>query len=179
MKHQQLYLKVHPYLWEYYRGFYGREIIDVKEHPLLAIPIKAILQTQPKNYSRRKWSDFRIIVLNLPYFRLGNKAINIEFRKFLDDRRQFLISQELYGDFKNAFHNFVMGYVLSGGKQMDGIKEFCSFYNFEMNQIKLDSLKKSWDRCDLKQKWKDEENMLINVKYSYKKIDTVSSAILQ
>lgn len=179
MKKQQLYLKVHPYLWEFYRGFYGSEIIDVKEHSLLSIRIKNILQTEPKNYPRRQWSDFRIIVLKLPYFRTGNKRINVACRNFLDDNHQFLISQELYRDFKNSFMNFILGYVKNGGTQAEAIKTFCEFYHFEMNQVKTDSLKKTWDRSELKKRWNMERGTLNDVKKRGKKITTVSPMLIQ
>jgi hypothetical protein len=179
MQNQQLYLKVHPYLWEFYRSFYGSEVIDVKEHPLLSIRIKNILQTEPQNWNRRKWSDFRIIVLNIPYFRTGNKRLNITYRKFLDDRRQFLISQELYADFKNALHNFVLAYVLAGGTQADAIRDFCTFYKLEMNQVKTDSLKKSWDRSELKEMWGIKTGTLKKVKNPLKKVSTVSPYLIK
>ena len=179
MQNQQLYLKVHPYLWEFYRSFYGSEVINVKEHPLLSIRIKNILQTEPQNWQRRKWSDFRIIVLNLPYFRVGNKAVNITYRKFLDDRRQFLISQELYADFKNALHNFILAYVLAGGTQADAIRDFCSFYKLEMNQVKTDSLKKSWDRSELKEMWCTNRETLKKVNNTEEKDYTVSPCLIQ
>ena len=179
MKGQQLYLKVHPYLWEFYRSFYGSEVINVKEHPLLSIRIKNILQTETQTWHHHQWSDFRIIVLNLPYFRTGNKAINITYRKFLDDRRQFLISQELYADFKNALHNFTLAYVLAGGSQADGIRDFCTFYNLEMNQVKTDSLKKSRDRSKLKEKWNKERKKLKKVKTMGNYVDNLSPGLIQ
>lgn len=176
---QQLYLKVHPYLWEFYRGYYGSEVINVKENPLLSIRIKTILQTKAEAHQRRKWSDFRIIVLNLPYFQIGNKRIKITSRKHLDDHRQFLISQELYQDFKNMFLNFVLGYVKNGGTQADAIRDFCAFYKFEMNQVKMQSLKKMWDRSDIKKKWNIERGMLKNVKIRPEKVTMVSPTIYQ
>lgn len=175
----QLYLKVHPYLWEFYRAYYGSEIINVKENPLLSLRIKSILQTRAENHNRRIWSDFRIIVLNLPYFQVGNKRINVACRKYLDDHRQFLISQELYQDFKNMFLSFVLGYVKNGGLQADGIRVFCDFYNIEMNQIKMESLKKMWDRSDVKQRWNVDRGMIKNVKYMPLKITHVSPALIQ
>jgi hypothetical protein len=175
----QLYLKVHPYLWEFYRGYYGSEIIDVKDNPLLSLRIKSILQTRAESHYRRKWSDFRIIVLNLPYFQVGNKRINVACRKHLDDHRQFLISQELYQDFKNMFLNFVLGYVKNGGLQADAIRDFCDFYNFEMNQVKTESLKKMWDRSALKQKWNIERGVLKDVKLRPLKITGVSPSVVQ
>lgn len=179
MKNQQLYLKVHPYLWEYYRGFYGSEIIEVKEHPLLSIRIKTVLTTKPESYPSRRWSDFRIIVLNLPYFRIGDKRINVDCRRFLDDTHQYLISQELYLDFKNSFLNFMLGYIKNGGTQADGIKTFCDFYNFEMNTIKTDTLKKIWDRSELKERWNIERGVLIKVKKHRKNITTLSPCLIQ
>lgn len=178
-KKNQLYLKVHPYLWEFYRGYYGSEIIDVKDNPLLSLRIKSILQTRAESHQRRKWSDFRIIVLNLPYFQVGNKRINVACRKHLDDHRQFLISQELYQDFKNMFLNFVLGYVKNGGLQADGIRDFCDFYNFEMNQIKMQSMKKMWDRSEVKRRWNAERGVLNNVKYAPLNITRVSPMLIQ
>lgn len=175
----QLYLKVHPYLWEFYRGYYGTEIIDVKQNPMLSLRIKSILQTKAESHYRRKWTDFRIIVLNLPYFQIGNKRINVACRKHLDDHRQFLISQELYLDFKNMFLSFVLGYVKNGGEQANGIRTFCDFYNFEMNQIKMQSLKKMWDRSEVKKKWNIERGVLKNVKHRPLKITCVSPALIQ
>ena len=176
----QLYLKVHPYIWEFYRGFYNSEVINVTEHPLLMLRIKSILQTRAEDHYRRKWSDFRIIVLNLPsYFRCGDKVTTIVHRNYLDDRRQYIISQELYHDFKNSFINYVLGYVKNGGLQSEAISNFCIFYNFEMNQVKMDSLKKIWDRSELKQKWNIERGVLNNVKKRSKNIDVVSLDLVQ
>lgn len=178
-KPNQLYLKVHPYLWEFYRGYYGSEIIDVKNNPLLSLRIKSILQCKAENYQNRKWSDFRIITLNLPYFQVGNKRINVACRKHLDDHRQFLISQELYQDFKNMFLNFILGYVQHGGTQADAIRDFCGFYKFEMNQVKMQSLKKMWDRSEIKKKWNIDRGLLKEVKIRPLNITRVSPSLIQ
>ena len=175
----QIYLKVHPYLWEFYRGYYGSEIIDVKSNPLLSLRIKTILQTRAANNQRRKWADFRIIVLNLPYFQVGSKRINVACRKHLDDHRQFLISQELYQDFKNMFLNFILGYVKNGGTHADAIRDFCEFYKFEMNQVKMQSLKKMWDRSQVKEMWNIERGVLKDVKKQPEKITGVSPMVIQ
>lgn len=155
MKKNQLYLKVHPYLWEFYRSYYGSEVIDVLPDSLLSVRIKTILQTNPGDYQKQKWKEFRIIVLNLPQynFRIGSKLIWLEHRKFIDDQRQKLLSLELYKDFKNTFICFVLGYVMSGGTQMNGINAFCLFYNIEMTVIKTDSLTKMWNRSKAKKDW--------------------------
>lgn len=180
MKGQQLYLKVHPYLWEYYRSYYGSEIIDVRVHPLLLNRIKSVLQTTPKCYKGRVWADFRIIVLNMPrQLFIGKKSLDIKYRRFIDDRHQFLISQELYIEFKNSFINFMIGFLKNGGLQSDGINSFCEHYDLEMNRIKYDSLKKIWDRSEAKKDCIMNKGMLINVKYRQKNYEYLSTNLIQ
>ena len=144
-----LYIKVHPVLKEFYKCLTGSDVIEVKPNDDFSTRIKTILQLTPKNYNvRYPFGREDYITLLLPgKFYLGrDKYIDTTSRNYLDDRRQYFISQELYGMFKSIFHNYVLAYTRSGRQQKEGILDFCEVYNISMDKINFDMLKKSWDR---------------------------------
>lgn len=143
-----LHVKVHPVVKEFYQSITGSDVIELKPNDDFSYRIKSILQLAPKEYKNYPLKNEDYVTLLLPKsFRLSeDKRIQTKDRNYLDDRRQYFLSKELYDLVKSIFHNYVMAFARAGGKYKDGINDFCTVYNISMNKINYEMLKKSWDR---------------------------------
>lgn len=151
-----LHIKVHPVVKEFIVSIAGSDTIEPKGDSLFARRIHFVLQLQPMEYSEkhpfRRLKDDSSITILLPRCQMGREKVNVLYRNHLDDRRQYLISRELYAGFKNIFHTYMLAYMKGGGEtQKEGIESFCETYNLSMKKINYDMLKKSWDRSQEKQ----------------------------
>lgn len=173
----EIFVKVHPAVFSYYRNLHGSERIRLKNDPILTRRIKTILQTKPKRYSQTRFSNFRILVLELHNFRIANKRINIKNVQCLDDRVQYFLSRELQDYFDEKFTGSVAGYCsalnMKPGCQKMGIEDFMFRYNIDPEEISFQTLKKKWDRSD------DKQTLLNNVKIQSGFVTPLSLALNQ
>lgn len=172
----EIFVKVHPAVFSYYRNLHGSERIRLKNDPMLARRVKTILQTKPKMYSHTRFSNFRILVLELHNFGIANKRINIKNKQLLDDRVQYFLSRELQDYFDEKFTGSVAGYCsalnLKPGCQKLGIEDFMDRYNIDPDEISFQTLKKKWDRSE------DKHILLNKVNNHGNNVTTLSPAII-
>lgn len=153
-----IYIRVDPIVKEFIVATRGTDVIDVNKNDALFEQVKYILQLQPKNVSYKNMPNGdNVITLFLPTFRAGGKLIKTWYRNHLDDQKQFLISREIKKLFKSIFHNYVLAYCRSNinkgvkENQKEAVEDFCLVYNLNWNNIKYESLIRSWNRSKEKQ----------------------------
>ena len=83
-------------------------------------------------------------VLKVELFYLRSK--DIKHANCLSDKSQNIINDYLLSQIKRIFHNYVLAFTSAGGTQQNGIEDFCFIYNIPLEEIKYDTLKKSWNR---------------------------------
>lgn len=157
-----LRIKIHPVVWEFYVCRYHTNTIELSPNDSFSYRIKYLLQLRPMDYNRNfghklPLGNAKILTLLLPKeFRLDTRTICTTYRNHLDDRRQYLISRELYNEFKKLFCEHIMAYCdgknLKRGAQKKAIDNFCERHNIQLNEINYDMLKKTWDRSVQKRK---------------------------
>ena len=156
-----LRIKVHSVVWEFYVCRYHTDTIELSRNDPFSYRIKYLLQLRPMDYNRHfphfPLENAKILTFLLPKeFRKDDRRICTTYRNRLDDRRQYLISRELYIEFKNLFNEHIMAYCdgknLKRGAQKKAIDNFCERHNIELNEINFDMLKKTWDRSVQKRK---------------------------
>lgn len=147
-----LQIKVHPVVREYIVSTTGSDVIEPIPNSNFYHRVKTILQLNPKEYKKYPLESQSTITILVSKFSLGKEnRIYGEHRNYLDDRRQYFLSKELYDGFKSIFHNYVLAYMRGGGKQYkQAIEDFCDVYSLSLNNINYEMLKKSWDRSEQK-----------------------------
>lgn len=172
----EIYLRVHPTVFQYYKAIYGSECIDIRPNSYLSNKIKTILSVKPMNYKDCcRIKNFKILRVKIHEFRFGKNGthINIEYSNFISDRNQYYLSKELYDIFKITFHNFVAGSVRSGRTQKQSIEDFCEAYNLDWDNVNFEMLKKSWDRSF------EKSFLLNNYNNQSLRVDTLSPSLIQ
>ena len=143
---------------EFLVGRNGSEIIKLDSNDVMFRKIKALLKSPPSDYIPSNHNEVAVKV-ELSQFRFGKAVYNSESFNYLSDKDQKAISDDWEDMFYDIFHHYVLAFC-KGMKfkvpcQKLAIEDFCDEYNLDMAFIKYDTLKKSWDRSDLKKKYRE------------------------
>jgi hypothetical protein len=151
---------VHPVIYDFFISRYG-ETFDVDDDNMIALILPHILTLRPVDYKITKYPGYKYLDIVLHDFRFGaggsHGTVYIEHKNHLPDNYQYHLSKYLDGVFKGIFHNFMLAHVMANHTttQKEGIQNFCMVYRVAENRVNSEMLKKSWDRSDLKKKWKE------------------------
>jgi len=167
-------VKVHPTVREFILDTNGSALLVPDKYDWLWLKLKQHLDVPPKDYipPTQEEIDREYIQISLldassnqicvHHKNRSNRKvkddsmvhINPLFRWYLSTSDQLAISQHLRSQFKECFHNFVQGAVVTNPhlQQKEAIMKFCEFYNLTLNEISEDLLIKSWQRSPQKEK---------------------------
>lgn len=160
-----LYIRVAPIVKEFIVSTRGTDVIDVCKNDRFFEQIKYILQLPPKNinYKNMPTGD-NVITLFVPTFRAGGVLIYPQYRNYLDDQKQYLISNEIKKLFKSIFYNYMLAYCRSRinnnieENQKEAVNDFCLAYNLSWDVINYEMLIKSWNRSNEKKMLSEFKN---------------------
>lgn len=169
-------VKVHPTIREFVISTNGSDLLQPQKDDWLWFILKQNLDVPPSDFvftEIEKGSYINISLLNAHGEKVdvrnkskrlvGNKKkdpyniyLNTLFRWYLPDKGQNRIAKHLRNVFKECFHNFVQGALVSNpqSKQREIIFNFCEFYDIGYNEISIDMLIKSWQRSPQKERLK-------------------------
>lgn len=131
-------------------------ILEIGKKDHLASVIINNLQTVPFNYKPTKPAG-SFIKIYIPWQHV-DKKVNVMFRNFIEPSAEKEIEMHIFGLFKEVFHNYMLGQVMAGIKQVHAIENFCEVYKLNMDLTVFEMLKKSWNRSREKKLYKDIEN---------------------
>lgn len=155
-----LRIRVHPAVYEYYKGLYHTDTIELSPTDSFTLRIKTLLQLQPKTYKQNNpFANACFLTLLMPMqFRFGRngKKYKTPYRNYLDDRRQRFLARELSKVFDDLFLQHVLAFCRAQdykrGCQKRGIEDFILCCNISLDKINYEMLKKKWNRSNQKQK---------------------------
>lgn len=147
-------ISVSPIIKEWIVATYGTDSVQCSKNNFLSRKIKYLLQLGSGKFIPRNIHPSNRITIKLINFSIGSSnnriTINVDYRYSLPEEFDRIIEDEFYLQFKQVFHNFVLGYCLSTnnslGSQKEAIEIFCETYSISLNRINYEMLKKSWDR---------------------------------
>jgi len=153
------YVKVEPALREFYLSVNkGSDILCPGKHDRLWKVVKENLKCVPigvRPVPADASEYIRIVIRHSPSFRR-------EYRHYLDAEGQRIVVYHLNSLFKDIFHNYVLGAISSGKcTQIDAIKGFMTDYNINSDNVKFDTLQKSWYRSNQYLAWKSKKEVVI------------------
>ena len=143
-----LTVKLKPYLQEYLRSELRRS--HVSKRNILGVILMPLLEKRPAGIPpiMPKGEDF--ITFTLPFTR----DINIRGDVWISPVNQEMLEKYLEWYFKQLFFNYMNDKVRYCGSFKKAILQFCADYEFAMNHINYEMLKKDYYR---KRKRKKEE----------------------
>lgn len=140
-------VKVSPIVREWMVCYYGSHIIKPHYESAYGRFIKLLLELPPSDYVFKKLPEQECLTFLMPCGKVDdNRNYNL-YRNYLPPKHHQLLNRQIYQDFKQLFHYYMVGYLRGGYRnQKAAIEDFCKCFNLPMEHITYDMLKKSWDR---------------------------------
>lgn len=176
MDNLSVQVKVHPTIRAFVVSTNGSDLIVPKKDDWLWFILKQNLDIPPDDYIPHSVSSDEHINISLldttgTKVQVRNQSKRVEskrqgdpstiylnqmFRWYLSVKAQNTIALHFRKAFKECFHNFVQGALISNAnlKQKEAIQNFCDLYQIEFNSISEDMLIKSWQRSPQKERIK-------------------------
>jgi len=140
-------IQVSPLVYHFYHSKSGCNKIKLQYNDPLSLILYSMLETVPATFRHERFEN--TIRIELIY----KRNQNIQYINYLPPRKQEVISKHLYANIKHLFHNYVLAFVSAGGSQHEAIIDFCTYYNIPLEDVKYETLKKSWNRSEEKRKF--------------------------
>ena len=150
-----LTVKLKPYLQEYLRSELRRS--HVSKRNILGVILMPLLERRPAGIPPFIPKGAEFITFTLPFTR----DINIRGDVWISPVNQEMLEKYLEWYFKQLFFNYMNDKVRYCGSFKKAILQFCADYEFAMNHINNEMLKKDYYRK--RKRKKDEKSLPLSV----------------
>jgi len=150
-----LTVKLKPYLQEYLRSELRRS--HVSKRNILGVILMPLLERRPAGIPPLMPKGAEFITFTLPFTR----DINIRGDVWISPVNQEMLEKYLEWYFKQLFFNYMNDKVRYCGSFKKAILQFCADYEFAMNHINYEMLKKDYYRK--RKRKKDEKSLPLSV----------------
>ena len=150
-----LTVKLKPYLQEYLRSELRRS--HVSKRNILGVILMPLLERRPAGIPPFMPKGAEFITFTLPFTR----DINIRGDVWISPVNQEMLEKYLEWYFKQLFFNYMNDKVRYCGSFKKAILQFCADYEFAMNHINYEMLKKDYYRK--RKRKKDEKSLPLSV----------------